>query len=187
MRKRFVTSPKLLMILATGLLISLLLPRPAEAAPSTDPVTFEELGNQLKDISVDLTRTANDVEAKRKALTEKVGGLELQIQNQEISITEAESRLKELKEINALTREREDELQEKYDLINENYEKYVFQTRAEAVVPFIYAIAAIAASDGENDDKALHGLAGYGVGSLIENTGFGIAKGITYLKYEVLF
>ena len=154
----------------------------AEADGST-----EELGRQLTDYGKKLDRLADEYEDQRKAMESELKNLQDLLTEQKISTQEARTKAESLQSKISLSAEKQQELNNKYQEIDTNFEKYVFQTRAQAIVPFFYAIAAITLTSGSVGDKALYALAGYGTGALIENTGYGLARGITWLRYERSF
>lgn len=147
----------------------------------------EELGRQLSGYGKQLGQLADEYEAQRKATEAELKNLQDLLREQKISTQEARTKAESLQSKILLSTQKQQELNDKYKEIDSNFEKYVFQTRAQAIVPFIYAIAAVSLTTGSAGDKALYGLAGYGTGALIENTGYGLARGITWLRYERSF
>ena len=150
-------------------------------------VSTEELGRQLTDYGKQLGQLADEYEDQRKAMETELKNLQDLLREQKISTQEARTKAESLQSKILLSAEKQQELNNKYQEIDANFEKYVFQTRAQKYVPFIYAIAAISLTSGTVSEKALYGLAGYGTGALIENTGYGLAGGITWLRYERSF
>jgi hypothetical protein len=176
-------------LLISGILSPIILAAsPIVLADDTNTeVSTKELGRQLTDYGEKLGQLADDYETQRRATETELKNLQNLLREQKISEQAARTKAESLQSKISLSAQKQQELNDKYKEIDSNFEKYVFQTRAEAIVPFFYAIAAISLASGSFGDKALYALAGYGTGALIENTGYGLARGITWLRYERFF
>ena len=72
-----------------------------------------------------------------------------------------------------------------YKEMEENFNRYVFLTKTQKYTPLIYALAALHySSQNDTGQDILYGLAGYGFGSMVEDTGYGFAGLITFFKYD---
>ncbi|TBR42545.1 hypothetical protein CBF23_007520 [Marinomonas agarivorans] len=174
-------SPKKLLILLT-FLISL---ASNCATLSAEEITRENLSEQLLSISESLYEIANHNDSELDQIATELGNAESLLNDQNTNIDDLINQTTSLQEKIVLMRNKQAEVDEKFAEINRNYEKYVFQTRAKAIVPFLYA--AIGFSMADSGDKFVYTLAGYGTGALVENTGYGLASGITWLTYSFDF
>ena len=143
--------------------------------------------NDLRNIASSLKENANKDEQRRLDLSSKIDSLKSLVEGQAISNEKAKKELKKLETIIDIERNEEAKIQNKYNQIQLNFDKYVFKTRAQKVFPFLYAAAALYIADGGADEKILYSFAGYGIGSLVENTGYGISAGVTLLRYSINF
>ncbi|ACF13680.1 hypothetical protein Ctha_1216 [Chloroherpeton thalassium ATCC 35110] len=140
--------------------------------------------NQLRDLAQALDDNADRDLQRRQKIRDQIDSLECLVKSKEISIDSAKHVIEKLDLLIKAERETVANIASKHDQIEQNYNKYVFKTRAQKIVPFLYAAAAVFIADGEVADKILYGLAGYGAGSLVENTGYGISAGIAFLLYR---
>lgn len=148
---------------------------------------YNEIGKSLIAHGKVLHEAADSAKKQREKINVELELLKALVEEKSISLEEAVKSAELLEKKIELGIDKQDEIDLKYKEIDENFKKYVFQTKSQAIVPFFYAALAIGVSDGDYSEKALHGLAGYGTGALIENTRFGISKGITWLKFETDF
>jgi len=148
---------------------------------------YEALGARLINYGQSLEGIANDFESNRVRMRNELDRLQNLVDRKEIDITRAINDAEALEEKILLGQDLQSQLNDKYQQINHNFRKFAFKTRAQKLIPFLYAGAAMLLIDGNLGDKAIYGLAGYGAGSLIENTGYGLAGGITWLRYERSF
>ncbi len=128
---------------------------------------FQALGARLIDYGESLEFIATDFESNRLRMRDELSRLQSLVDRKEIDIERALSDAEALEEKILLSRELQGELNAKYEQINLNFKKFVFQTRAQKLIPFLYAGVAVAIADGNLGDKALFGLAGYGTGALV--------------------
>ena len=149
--------------------------------------TYRDLGEKLIQYGHDLNKTADDFESNRNAIDLELKRLKDLVDKKNISLEQAAEDAQALEKKIQLGLQKQDDLNNKYREIDTNFRKYVFLTRMQKIVPFIYAAAAVSASNGNVQQKALYGLAGYGTGALIENTGYGISRAITWLRFERSF
>ena len=143
------------------------------------------MSEQLLSISDSLYEIANQNDSELEKVAQELNNAETLLNDQNTNIDDLVTQTTTLQEKIELMRATQAEVDQKFAEINRNYEKYVFQTRAKAIVPFLYA--AIGFSMADNDEKLLYSLAGYGTGALVENTGYGLSSGITWLTYSFAF
>ena len=148
---------------------------------------YQKFGKTLIESSVELDRIAIDYESDRLRMESEILRLQGLVSRKEIDIEKAITDVGAIKNKINLNIKKQKELSLKYKEIDANFEQYVFQTKTQTIVPFIYAIAAIVTQKGDLGEKALYGLAGYGTGALVENSGYGISRGVTWLRYERAF
>jgi len=150
------------------------------------------LAEDLVDAADEVDRLAQILEEGAKR--EKQRNQELHQRLDELKIKLHESKglnenlakeLKTIKEMAELEEANNVLIDKKYQKIEENFDKYVFKTRLQKWLPLLYAGAAISLANNDADEKLLFGLAGYGAGAALENTGYGLAGGITLLKYSI--
>jgi hypothetical protein len=62
-----------------------------------------------------------------------------------------------------------------------NHNAFVYKTRAQKYLPYVYALVALAVVHGNTwSDKAVIGLAGFGTGALVEGSGYGLSNLTTW-------
>lgn len=143
------------------------------------------LSEQLLSISDSLYDIANNNESELDQIEVELNKAEALLNNQNANIDELVDQTTNLRNKIDLMRSKQLEVDQKFAEINHNYEKYVFKTRAKAIVPFLYAAVGFSLAD--SGDKFVYSLAGYGAGALVENTGYGLSNGITWLTYSIDF
>lgn len=140
--------------------------------------------HKLQIISNTLNDMADQEDENIRQRTREVEALKKLLLQGDENLAQAQKQISEL----AVRTEEQKRLQDKSNLamhqMQTNFDKYVFQTRAQKFMPILYAVAAVYFSGGDARDKPIYALAGYGTGALIENTGYGTAALITYLKFE---
>lgn len=142
--------------------------------------------DQLESLSISLTDIADENDAKISTMQTELIRVQKRLGEQDNNIVDLTATVNTLKEKIAVAKATQKEIDDKFDEINLNYEKYVFRTRTKAIVPFIYGALAFTL-DGSEERPLLYALAGYGTGALIENTGYGLSSGITWLWYSFSF
>ena len=143
--------------------------------------------DEIRSLAEALNDNADNDTQRRLVLLEKIKKLEDSLENNIISSEEAAKDIKALQLMVDLERRETNKIQEKYGQIQDNFDRYIFKTRAQKFLPFLYAIAAVRVADDGPEKKAIYALAGYGTGALIENTGYGLSNGVTFLRYSFDF
>lgn len=139
----------------------------------------------LGSISLDMNSIANEMEEEDRQTREKIQELEELIKNNQIDFDTAQQKIDTLMEKLTIKRDLLEKNHDDYTKIQKNFKKFVFQTKAQKWTPLFYTLVALSVSTtDEEEQKVLHGLAGYGLGSIVENTGYGIGGLITYFKYD---
>lgn len=122
---------------------------------------------------------------RRKIRDKEIMLLKEIISKNEVSNSEKMNKIKELQlKINS-----EKKLINENDIIYKkitlNHKKYIFQTRMQKYIPIVYSLAALSyANKTDKSSVLLYGLAGYGTGAMIENTGYGSAALVTFFRYR---
>lgn len=134
--------------------------------------------NRLVDIGNEITQQDMKYKLEIESLLE-------QLKKGEISLGVAQESAERLNTLLEAKQELLNNNSSDYKQMRDNYNRYIFKTRSQKYIPFLYAAIALYYSDTDEDAQTLlHGLAGYGVGSLVENTGHGIGGMITFFKYD---
>lgn len=145
----------------------------------------QDVADQLFSVSEALDEVADKNDSELSRIEQELVHVEALLKDKNANIDDLVTQATVLQEKITLMKTKQSEIDSKFDEINRNYEKYVFQTRAKAIVPFLYAAIGFSMADG--DEKLIYSLAGYGTGALVENTGYGLASGITWLTYSFEF
>lgn len=67
---------------------------------------------------------------------------------------------------------------------NDNINKYIYENSAKKYLPFLYSLALMLNSSNQKlDDLALRFFAGYGIGTLVEESGYGLTGISSWMIY----
>lgn len=151
-----------------------------------DELPLTKAIEQAKDSSKDSQNYMLKLSAENDGLVEELKKLrDLNTQ----TIEEAEVRQKRILEISTILKQQNKFLKlidDDFKAYSKNADKYIFTTNGKKYVPYLYMLAALSISKDNIESKLLYGLAGYGGGALIENSGYGLTGLTAYIKFDLL-